>query len=86
MGNTDNILVDIGTGYHVKKNIDGTIDFLDRRNKVLRESVDKLQEKMGEMTKTFDVLTAVINEKGFYKLFSTINQLINKYYLFSKKS
>ena len=64
MGNVNNILVDIGTGYHVKKTADGAIDFLDRRNGVIKESVTKLQEKIVEMSKTFDVLTAVINEKG----------------------
>mmetsp|Transcript_38789 Transcript_38789/g.83171 ORF Transcript_38789/g.83171 Transcript_38789/m.83171 type:complete len:162 (+) Transcript_38789:141-626(+) len=44
IGNTDNVMVDIGTGYYVEKNAEGGVDYCKRKVALLSESLQNLAE------------------------------------------
>mmetsp|Transcript_13678 Transcript_13678/g.20722 ORF Transcript_13678/g.20722 Transcript_13678/m.20722 type:complete len:81 (-) Transcript_13678:156-398(-) len=48
MGDVNDAMVDVGTGYYIKKDIPGAVEVIDRRLKHLEENMEKIQKAVTE--------------------------------------
>lgn len=63
MGDLSHVIVDVGTGYYVKKPVQGAKDTLDRRIKNIVQTMDFLQNQIAILQRRFEVITRAINIK-----------------------
>lgn len=63
LADTNNVLVDIGTGYYAQKSINDAKDYFKRRVECVTEQMEKIQQVGLEKTKIRDVATSVIEMK-----------------------
>lgn len=63
LADTNNVLVDIGTGYYAQKNINDAKDYFKRRVECVTEQIQKIQQIGLEKTKIRDVATSIIEMK-----------------------
>jgi prefoldin alpha subunit len=59
----DKFLVDVGTGYYVDKNAENAIDFYEAKITQLNKDSAKVQEIIGEKSRTVQRLDQVLREK-----------------------
>ncbi|CDQ63819.1 unnamed protein product [Oncorhynchus mykiss] len=48
LNDVENVLVDVGTGYYVEKNVDGTKEFFKRKIEFLTKQIEKVQPALQE--------------------------------------
>lgn len=63
LADTDNVLVDIGTGYYAEKNITEAKDYFDRRVAYVTEQMEKIQQLGLDKSKARDATVDVIEMK-----------------------
>ncbi|VVC88481.1 prefoldin subunit 5 [Leptidea sinapis] len=61
--NTESVIIDIGTGYYVQKDIDGAKDYFTRKTKFVTEQMEKIQSMAMEKSKIRDGICQVIEVK-----------------------
>uniref|UniRef100_A0A8C7V6D8 Prefoldin 5 n=1 Tax=Oncorhynchus mykiss TaxID=8022 RepID=A0A8C7V6D8_ONCMY len=66
LNDVENVLVDVGTGYYVEKNVDGTKEFFKRKIEFLTKQIEKvqpaLQEKHGMKQAVIEVMNIKIQK------------------------
>lgn len=60
---TDNVLIDIGTGYYAQKKVIDAKDYFDRRVAYVTEQMEKIQQLGLEKSKVRDATVDVIEMK-----------------------
>ncbi|ORX60966.1 Prefoldin alpha subunit [Piromyces finnis] len=64
--NKDKLIVDVGTGYYVEKNLDDTKKFFEKKNTFLKENLKKLQDsiisRQDQNKSIIEVLQVKLNE------------------------
>lgn len=60
---TDNVLIDIGTGYYAQKKVRDAKDYFDRRVAYVTEQMEKIQQLGLEKSKVRDATVDVIEMK-----------------------
>ncbi len=64
MGDLSHVIVDVGTGYYVKKSIKGAKETLDRRIKAISDNMDFLQNNIASMERKYEIVTRAIQMKA----------------------
>ncbi|XP_020339039.1 prefoldin subunit 5 [Oncorhynchus kisutch] len=66
LNDVEHVLVDVGTGYYVEKNVDGTKEFFKRKIEFLTKQIEKvqpaLQEKHGMKQAVIEVMNIKIQQ------------------------
>lgn len=63
LADTNNVLIDIGTGYYAQKNVTDAKDYFDRRVAYVTEQMEKIQQLGLEKSKVRDATVDVIEMK-----------------------
>ncbi|KAK2581479.1 hypothetical protein KPH14_005145 [Odynerus spinipes] len=63
LADTNNVLVDIGTGYYAQKNVDDAKDYFKRRVECVTEQMEKIQHIGLEKSKIRDATMSIIEMK-----------------------
>lgn len=63
LADTNNVLVDIGTGYYAQKSIPDAKDYFDRSVSYIKEQIDKIQQLTVDRSKVRDAAVDVIETK-----------------------
>ncbi|XP_003701275.1 prefoldin 5 [Megachile rotundata] len=63
LADTNNVLIDIGTGYYAQKNVTDAKDYFDRRVAYVTEQMEKIQQLGLEKSKVRDATADVIEMK-----------------------
>jgi prefoldin alpha subunit len=63
ISDVNNVLVDIGTGYFVRRNISQAQGIMQRKIKVLKDTVEKLQETVTHKTRQLETVQEVLQHK-----------------------
>ena len=63
MGPLADILVDVGTGYYVKKGAEASIKFFEKKASFLAENATKLQDIIEEKQRSLSAVSDVIRMK-----------------------
>ncbi|XP_014022326.1 prefoldin subunit 5 isoform X1 [Salmo salar] len=66
LNDVEHVLVDVGTGYYIEKNVDGTKEFFKRKIEFLTKQIEKvqpaLQEKHGMKQAVIEVMNIKIQQ------------------------
>ncbi|KAL9654040.1 hypothetical protein ABK040_011584 [Willaertia magna] len=62
--NNGTVLIDVGTGYFLRKPIDSALETLERKIKVVRESVEKLTKTINEQKETLERITYMVRARS----------------------
>ena len=63
VSDTDNVLLDIGTGYFVEQKREDAQAYLDRKVSMIKDNASKLEEVLQDKRKKLDTLHNVIRQK-----------------------
>ncbi|KPI99969.1 putative prefoldin subunit 5 [Papilio xuthus] len=63
IADTENVIIDIGTGYYVQKDIDGAKDYFKRKVAFVTEQMEKIQVLGIEKTKVKDAICMMMEMK-----------------------
>ncbi|XP_013139645.1 PREDICTED: prefoldin subunit 5 [Papilio polytes] len=63
IADTDNVIIDIGTGYYAQKDIDGAKDYFKRKVQFVTEQMEKIQVLGIEKTKVKDAICMMMEMK-----------------------
>ncbi|XP_012680294.1 prefoldin subunit 5 [Clupea harengus] len=63
LNDVDNVLVDVGTGYYVEKNVDDTKDFFKRKIDFLTKQIEKIQPALQEKHSMKQAVVEVMSMK-----------------------
>ncbi|XP_047505072.1 probable prefoldin subunit 5 [Pieris napi] len=63
IADSENVIIDIGTGYYAQKNIAGAKDYFDRKVKFVTEQMEKIQVLGIEKTKVREAICMMIEMK-----------------------
>lgn len=63
LADTDKVIVDIGTGYYIQKDLDGAKDYFERKVCFLTEQMEKIQAVGIEKNKVRDVVVDIMEMK-----------------------
>ncbi|XP_077288853.1 prefoldin 5 [Arctopsyche grandis] len=63
IADTENVIIDIGTGYYIQKDVVGAKDYFKRKVEFVTEHMEKIQSMGIEKTKIKDAICEVIEEK-----------------------
>ena len=64
LSNTDKVIVDIGTGYYVEKNLEEAKDYYTRKSEYLVGNLAKLEENVNQRHNQLKVVSQVLIEKA----------------------
>ncbi|KAL0271767.1 UNVERIFIED_CONTAM: hypothetical protein PYX00_008761 [Menopon gallinae] len=67
----NNVMIDVGTGYYVQKDLDGAIDYCKRKVSFITEQMEKVQELALEKSKVRDAIVEVMDVKLQSQLMKT---------------
>ena len=59
----DKYMVEIGTGYYVEKNRQSSMDFCERKMKMLMENMDKVTKITNQKRRYLELVIDIINKK-----------------------
>ena len=59
MSEVDSVLVDVGTGFYMKRNIKQAQGYMQRRLDIVKENLDKIQQMMMNKKKSLDSVETV---------------------------
>ncbi|XP_049870861.1 prefoldin subunit 5 [Pectinophora gossypiella] len=60
---TDNVIIDIGTGYYAQKDIEGAKDYFKRKVQFVTEQMEKIQMMGGEKTRVREAICMMMDAK-----------------------
>ncbi|CAF4821738.1 prefoldin subunit 5 [Pieris rapae] len=63
IADSENVIIDIGTGYYAQKNVAGAKDYFDRKVKFVTEQMEKIQVLGIEKTKVREAICMMIEMK-----------------------
>ncbi|XP_038220668.1 prefoldin subunit 5 [Zerene cesonia] len=63
IADTDNVIIDIGTGYYAQKDIDGAKDYFKRKVKFVTEQMEKIQVMGIEKSKVREAIVMMMEMK-----------------------
>ena len=63
LSNTDKVIIDIGTGYYVEKNLEEAKDYYTRKSEYLVGNLAKLEENVNQRHNQLKVVSQVLIEK-----------------------
>ncbi|KAI8820505.1 Prefoldin [Fimicolochytrium jonesii] len=61
LNDTDNVIMDVGTGYYVEKPVADAKDYYKRKMEYVKSNLDKLQETINDRRKRLNDVTDLIN-------------------------
>lgn len=61
--NPNNFMVEIGTGYYIEKNKEQSIDFCERKMRMLMENIDKISKFINQKKRYLDVVVEISHKK-----------------------
>ena len=61
--NPNNFMVEIGTGYYIEKNKEQSIDFCERKMRMLMENIDKISKFINQKKRYLDVVIEISHKK-----------------------
>ncbi|KAH8583295.1 prefoldin subunit 5 [Cryptosporidium sp. chipmunk genotype I] len=59
----DNVLVDIGTGYHVEMKIEKAKAHFDNKIEMIKKSIEKISKSLNDKNKIFDAINSILMEQ-----------------------
>ena len=63
LGGCEKVLVDIGTGYYVRKSRDGAREFFDRKLEMVHGNIEALQRIVSEKKKNLESVNIIMSQK-----------------------
>lgn len=63
MHSSNTVLVDIGTGYYAKKQVDQAADFIKRKLETINKNVAQVMDVLDKKQKSMEVVTYLLSEK-----------------------
>jgi len=62
-GDTSKCIIDVGTGYYIKQNLDKGADFMERKMKFITENMEKVQQVLGNKQQQLEAVVGTMQKK-----------------------